>query len=244
MLFKPGDEMLNLHAKPLLGSCAPTIHLAGYWYDKTKQGPLLYLSHFKQHRREPSPPWMTPGRALAPAAAACSESPARSLGAIRPSSPTQAIECATIPPMPPSMVAAAMKASPARRQLLMQPFDAPMAPHDPKTASLPLSTAGSAEANAGAEATASTTSPKLEPGSLSPNNRLGSLRAEAALLRRQPSPPQVRHARWHADEATSALSSSTHGFQRRASTSLSALAQKPWSTPAPTPELHDPMVLA
>ena len=36
----------SLHAStaaPRLGACAVTIHMAGYWYDKTKQGPLLYL---------------------------------------------------------------------------------------------------------------------------------------------------------------------------------------------------------
>ena len=43
VLYKPGDEMLDVHHRPLLGACAVTIHMAGYWYDKTKQGPLLYL---------------------------------------------------------------------------------------------------------------------------------------------------------------------------------------------------------
>ena len=43
VMFKPGDQIASLHAKPLLGACSPTIHMAGYWYDQTKQGPLLYL---------------------------------------------------------------------------------------------------------------------------------------------------------------------------------------------------------
>ena len=43
-LYKPGDDILALHSKPPLGQCTPTIHLAGYWFDSTKQGPLVYLS--------------------------------------------------------------------------------------------------------------------------------------------------------------------------------------------------------
>lgn len=44
VLHKAGDSVVGLHAKPLLGACSPTIHMAGYWYDQTKQGPLLYLT--------------------------------------------------------------------------------------------------------------------------------------------------------------------------------------------------------
>ena len=43
-LYQPGDEVLNLHRKPLLGPCSPTVHMAGYWHDETMQGPLLYLT--------------------------------------------------------------------------------------------------------------------------------------------------------------------------------------------------------
>ena len=43
-LYQPGDEVLNLHDKPLLGPCSPTVHMAGYWHDETMQGPLLYLT--------------------------------------------------------------------------------------------------------------------------------------------------------------------------------------------------------
>lgn len=39
----PGDEVLKVHAKPPLGVCSPTLHLMGYWHDKTKYGPLIYL---------------------------------------------------------------------------------------------------------------------------------------------------------------------------------------------------------
>lgn len=42
--YKPGDEILTIYSKPPLGLCTPTIHLAGYWFDSTKQGPLLFLS--------------------------------------------------------------------------------------------------------------------------------------------------------------------------------------------------------
>ena len=45
-IFAPGDQIVDLTEKPkrLLGSCSPTIHMAGYWHDETKQGPLLYLT--------------------------------------------------------------------------------------------------------------------------------------------------------------------------------------------------------
>lgn len=64
--------MLDLQAKPLVGPCSPTIHLAGYWYDTTKQGPLLYLTELAQldHALScpPSPKlskaWMSPGGSL------------------------------------------------------------------------------------------------------------------------------------------------------------------------------------
>lgn len=45
VLFRPGDDMLSLKPKELLGPCSVTIHLAGYWHDETKQGPLLYLTN-------------------------------------------------------------------------------------------------------------------------------------------------------------------------------------------------------
>jgi hypothetical protein len=44
VIFRPGDEVLDVKAKSFLGPCSATIHLAGYWCDQTKQGPLLYLT--------------------------------------------------------------------------------------------------------------------------------------------------------------------------------------------------------
>lgn len=42
--FGPGDAMLSLAAKPPIGECIPCVHLMGLWHDKTKFGPLVYLS--------------------------------------------------------------------------------------------------------------------------------------------------------------------------------------------------------
>ena len=44
IIYGPGDDVLRLHQKAPLGTCAVTLHLMGYWYDSTKQGPLLCLS--------------------------------------------------------------------------------------------------------------------------------------------------------------------------------------------------------
>ena len=45
MAYGPGAKLLDVHARPPLGPCVPTVHMMGYWYDKTKFGPLIYLSH-------------------------------------------------------------------------------------------------------------------------------------------------------------------------------------------------------
>lgn len=55
VLFSPGDDILHLHAKPKLGLCSLTVHLAGYWYDCTKQGPLLYLAEVHALGKEADP---------------------------------------------------------------------------------------------------------------------------------------------------------------------------------------------
>ena len=43
-MYGPGDKILSLHARPPLGSCSPTLHFMGYWWDQTKFGPLVYLN--------------------------------------------------------------------------------------------------------------------------------------------------------------------------------------------------------
>lgn len=63
----PGDELLDVYQKAPLGLCAATIHLMGYWYDLTKQGPLLYLTKLTSIARvlvvePPSPPGSCPAR--------------------------------------------------------------------------------------------------------------------------------------------------------------------------------------
>lgn len=35
-IFKPGDDILDVHKRPPLGPCTATVHLMGFWYDKTK----------------------------------------------------------------------------------------------------------------------------------------------------------------------------------------------------------------
>ena len=57
MIFSAGHELLHLHEKPPLGPCAVSIHLMGYWYDLTKQGPLLYLTKLASFAKDvPSTP--------------------------------------------------------------------------------------------------------------------------------------------------------------------------------------------
>lgn len=35
-LFNPGDDIIDLYEKPPVGPCTATVHLMGFWYDKTK----------------------------------------------------------------------------------------------------------------------------------------------------------------------------------------------------------------
>ena len=58
-MYGPGDKILSLHARPPLGPCSPTVHLMGYWFDKTKFGPLIYL-HSTNKVDEPQTPKKTP----------------------------------------------------------------------------------------------------------------------------------------------------------------------------------------
>ena len=61
VIFSAGHELLHLHEKPPLGPCAVSIHLMGYWYDLTKQGPLLYLTKLASFAKDvpstPPSPW-------------------------------------------------------------------------------------------------------------------------------------------------------------------------------------------
>lgn len=50
--FKPGDDLLLALSQLELGHCALTIHMAGYWYDSTKQGPLIFLSTLRASNRD------------------------------------------------------------------------------------------------------------------------------------------------------------------------------------------------
>jgi len=111
--------------------------------------------------------------------------------------------------------------------------DAPVASkgtaHEVETLTSPGAVADP-DGSPGAEAKASPTSPPHHPGSLSPNNRIERLRAEATLLRKQPSPPQVRPARFQAGASLPALtapSSSAHGFQRRTAATFAPKHQEP-----------------
>ena len=54
LLFGPGDELLDVHQKPPLGPCSAVVHMMGYWYDRTKQGPLLYLTEVGMLTRIPN----------------------------------------------------------------------------------------------------------------------------------------------------------------------------------------------
>mmetsp|Transcript_25453 Transcript_25453/g.54109 ORF Transcript_25453/g.54109 Transcript_25453/m.54109 type:complete len:462 (+) Transcript_25453:29-1414(+) len=47
-MYGPGDDILSLYSSPPVGPCIPTVHFMGYWYDKTKCGPLIYLSTTSQ----------------------------------------------------------------------------------------------------------------------------------------------------------------------------------------------------
>ena len=44
VLYQPGDKLVDIYQKVPLGPCTVSIHMMGYWYDLTKQGPLLYLA--------------------------------------------------------------------------------------------------------------------------------------------------------------------------------------------------------
>ena len=54
--YGPGDKILKLHARPPLGPCSPTVHFMGYWHDKTKFGPLIYLLNTNLVKAEPETP--------------------------------------------------------------------------------------------------------------------------------------------------------------------------------------------
>ena len=70
ILFGPGDELLDVHQKPPLGACSVVVHLMGYWYDKTRQGPLLYLTEIsllpKEERAHIDSPVFAVGKSGSP----------------------------------------------------------------------------------------------------------------------------------------------------------------------------------
>ena len=43
LAFGPGDYVQDVYSKPLLGPCACSLHLGGYWFDASKVSPMIYL---------------------------------------------------------------------------------------------------------------------------------------------------------------------------------------------------------
>lgn len=77
-ILVPGDDLLDLMHKPPLGPCSTTIHLMGYWYDRTKQGALLYLTDVVRHNASPSESMPLP-ESIAPIPPCVSTSPSAAI---------------------------------------------------------------------------------------------------------------------------------------------------------------------